>query len=128
KCPAGAPRPACLDARPRPSGREAGRLKDWTPSARQTTGQDLLPLLLAHWITVGNLDGAWLARKEGGGIFSEVLGLARDPGRCRQLEPLLLASSRYGYLPAYGLGGPRTGHNNPNLARLSGGGVLVSAG
>src|SRR5262249_58517465 len=93
---------------------EAGRLKDWTHSARQTTGQDLLPLLLAHWITVGNLDGAWLARKEGGGIFSEVLGLARDPGRCRQLEPLLLASSRYGYLPAYGVAGPGPGDPRPD--------------
>jgi SAM-dependent methyltransferase len=103
-----------------------GRLKTWIGATQQTTGRDLLPLLMAHWISVGNLDGVWLARKSGE-PFADLLGLIRSPVWCRQLEPLLLACSRYGYLPAYGVAGPVAGHDGRTRWLLPEAGFLVPA-
>jgi hypothetical protein len=102
-------------------GLDAGRLQSWTRAAEEVLRVELEPALLAHWTLVGNLDGALLARK-GTAPASPAIG------PCRELDALLLACSRDGFVPIYGVG-PNQADPGGSFRRLQPhAGFLVPAG
>jgi SAM-dependent methyltransferase len=79
------------------------RLGSWLGQAAQESRQDLLSKLLAHWCCVANTESVFLAQKGGSADLLWSQAYAADPGRARNLDPVLLACSSQGFLPVYGI-------------------------
>jgi SAM-dependent methyltransferase len=100
---------------------DAARLQAWTRAAEETLRVELGPPLLAHWTLVGNLEGALLARKTPAPAPPTV-------GDCRDFDALLLACSREGFVPIYGVGPSQSDPDGPFRWLQPQAGLLVPAG
>jgi SAM-dependent methyltransferase len=98
-----AKRPVWLDSLARDYRLDIDRLQVQIERASQSSGQDLIPELLSHWMLVGNIDGVLLARKGGPALEPFPAKLPMDPERARRLDPLLLGCTPDGFVPIYGV-------------------------
>lgn len=78
------------------------RLSLCVATARECGELDLACELLAHFLLIGNGEGALLARKGTGQLCPFLDQRLKRPQECRQIDPLLLEAAPAGLVPLYG--------------------------